>query len=273
VIFKDACNPIPAEIAQFREEYRSKNIQIDNEVATLKATLARLRAEVRTFMDVANKNAQERNAIAEDAGSEIARLQDTLRQIQWGNDSIDYAGTVYNLCPLCDQSEVRGHSPDCLVGAALAAPKPEPMPEPEIVPRPAGGPLAALYADPEFQRDCAEDLAREREALRLTPQDAEREITLRDAVLTERAEIIARRDEEIRRLHAVAAEELKETRRLRHALGLIARDESKTPAVHIARAALAAPGAPTPDSALGDGVAGVVPNLRIKAGKDAEPQV
>lgn len=58
------------------------------------------------------------------------------------------------------------------------------------------------------------------------------------------------RDEEIRRLHAVAAEELKEIRRLRHALGLIAKDESKTPAVHIARAALAAP-KPEPPSEEG----------------------
>jgi hypothetical protein len=47
-----------------------------------------------------------------------------LRQVQWGNEAVDpdsgqLSPTVYNLCPMCDQSEVRGHAPDCLVGMAL----------------------------------------------------------------------------------------------------------------------------------------------------------
>lgn len=74
-------------------------------------------------------------------------------------------------------------------------------------------------------------------------------------------------------------EELGEIRRLREALQKIAGLDSsfdRAPlgeAVEIARTALAAPGAPTPDSALGDGLAGVVPNRHIDAGEDAEPQV
>jgi hypothetical protein len=51
-------------------------------------------------------------------------LYGALREIQWGNAAVDpdsgqLSPTVYNLCPLCDQSEVRGHAPDCLVGNAL----------------------------------------------------------------------------------------------------------------------------------------------------------
>jgi hypothetical protein len=61
----------------------------------------------------------------------------------------------------------------------------EPMPEPEIVPRPAGGPLAALYADPEFQRECAEGLAYERKALQSYLRD-EKIRRLRDEIESNR---------------------------------------------------------------------------------------
>jgi DNA repair exonuclease SbcCD ATPase subunit len=51
-----------------------------------------------------------------------SRTREALRQAQWGNPEIvsrDGSMAVVHLCPLCDQSEARGHSPDCLVGMAL----------------------------------------------------------------------------------------------------------------------------------------------------------
>lgn len=49
------------------------------------------------------------------------RLKAALQQVQWSSDAPDPDDSmvVYHLCPMCDQSETRGHSPDCLVGAAL----------------------------------------------------------------------------------------------------------------------------------------------------------
>ena len=58
---------------------------------------------------------------ADDLAAELAEAVDALREIQWGNHETDDFATVYQLCPLCDQSEVRGHSPDCHVGASIAA--------------------------------------------------------------------------------------------------------------------------------------------------------
>lgn len=57
------------------------------------------------------------------ARAEIARLRDALRQVQWGNETLDTEDleVLYQLCPLCDQSESRGHAPDCLVSMCLEA--------------------------------------------------------------------------------------------------------------------------------------------------------
>jgi hypothetical protein len=54
-------------------------------------------------------------------------VRKALEQIQWGNEDVDplsepLSATIYNLCPMCDQSEARGHAPDCLVGMALSSP-------------------------------------------------------------------------------------------------------------------------------------------------------
>lgn len=53
----------------------------------------------------------------------MRQLIESLKLTQWGN-VVEYLhvgeGTKYiRLCPVCDQSEQRGHSPDCPVGAAL----------------------------------------------------------------------------------------------------------------------------------------------------------
>lgn len=49
------------------------------------------------------------------------RLKEALAMIQWGNVTDVPGGLPYYLCPLCDQIEANGHSPDCHVGAALDA--------------------------------------------------------------------------------------------------------------------------------------------------------
>ncbi len=57
-----------------------------------------------------------------DAEKRIAQLEAALRQVQWGNPevaSLTVDGGLIHLCPMCDQTEKRGHSPDCLVGMAL----------------------------------------------------------------------------------------------------------------------------------------------------------
>ncbi len=48
---------------------------------------------------------------------EIARLREVLASIQWCSDD----GNICQLCPICGQSEMRGHSPDCMIGAVLTA--------------------------------------------------------------------------------------------------------------------------------------------------------
>ena len=48
-----------------------------------------------------------------------AQAVEALRQVQWSNDFMYNDDLTVCLCPLCDQSEKRGHSPDCLVGAAI----------------------------------------------------------------------------------------------------------------------------------------------------------
>ncbi len=64
--------------------------------------------------------------------SEVERLRATLQtarealgQVQWFRNYVDpdsgINGSEYDLCPLCDQSEARGHAPDCLVWIALTA--------------------------------------------------------------------------------------------------------------------------------------------------------
>jgi hypothetical protein len=63
------------------------------------------------------KAAEEREQVLR---AEVERLREALRLAQWGNAEIDpLTDTVYQLCPECDQSEVRGHSPDCRIGAAM----------------------------------------------------------------------------------------------------------------------------------------------------------
>jgi len=52
--------------------------------------------------------------------AENARLRGVLSSIQWCSDAPD-DGIGYHLCPICDQSEVRGHAPDCTIGAVLEA--------------------------------------------------------------------------------------------------------------------------------------------------------
>ena len=42
-----------------------------------------------------------------------------LASIQWCSEPVDGA---YYLCPECDQSEVRGHWPNCRIGLALSIP-------------------------------------------------------------------------------------------------------------------------------------------------------
>jgi hypothetical protein len=51
------------------------------------------------------------------ARAEIERLRDVLRQVQWGNEYINFPAVL--MCPLCDQVPENGHAPDCLVGMCL----------------------------------------------------------------------------------------------------------------------------------------------------------
>jgi hypothetical protein len=48
------------------------------------------------------------------------RLKDIIRQLQWGSAALahDWKGdevfeVLVSLCPLCDQTEAKGHTPDC----------------------------------------------------------------------------------------------------------------------------------------------------------------
>jgi len=88
-------------------------------------------ARGRRFMDRVNQRRQmieERNrqaADSTDTGARIAELEaenaqlrGVLSSIQWCSDA-PADGIVYHLCPICDQSEVRGHAPDCRIGAVL----------------------------------------------------------------------------------------------------------------------------------------------------------
>ncbi len=46
----------------------------------------------------------------------LIKAYDALKQIEWGaGQSPDIA-----MCPLCDQVQANGHSPDCHVGSVLA---------------------------------------------------------------------------------------------------------------------------------------------------------
>lgn len=55
----------------------------------------------------------------------VRLIREALESTQWGNEHFDPEsgsdGTLYKLCPLCDQSEERGHAPDCTVDRALDA--------------------------------------------------------------------------------------------------------------------------------------------------------
>lgn len=104
-----------------------------------------------------------------------------LEQIQWGNPEIySYGGRtgINHLCPQCDQTEERGHSPDCLVGAALeyrVPPLPTPEPLTEDAQRSKGLPDACECCDAPATKkdvegvplcdDCYEDLKRETNAI------------------------------------------------------------------------------------------------------------
>ena len=65
-----------------------------------------------------------KKAMATDAGrnmlARVRQLEAALRQVQWCITSHLW-GTTCHTCPLCDQGEASGHSPDCPVGAALDA--------------------------------------------------------------------------------------------------------------------------------------------------------
>ena len=65
--------------------------------------------------DIASKDA----AIL-DLWEENKRMRDVLRQVQWGNTIAGrWPGELLHMCPLCDQVEGNGHTPDCLVGMCL----------------------------------------------------------------------------------------------------------------------------------------------------------
>ncbi len=51
--------------------------------------------------------------------AELRAAVAALRQVQWGNTVIGDWNLPRYLCPLCDQVERRGHSPDCHVGAVI----------------------------------------------------------------------------------------------------------------------------------------------------------
>ena len=46
---------------------------------------------------------------------ELRAAVDALRLVQWGSRLTAWL----HLCPLCDQSRSRGHTPDCHVGTAI----------------------------------------------------------------------------------------------------------------------------------------------------------
>lgn len=126
--------PFPEHEAWERE-------RVEQQIAALTAELAAARAERDALREQAESACADAEVVgyygdrADSAGqcfreahtaiaAERDQLREALEQVQWGNAEWDPAGgecgCVYQLCPLCDQSEVRGHAPDCPVGRAMA---------------------------------------------------------------------------------------------------------------------------------------------------------
>jgi len=49
----------------------------------------------------------------------VKQLREALEAVQWGSWMPEQDGIATHICPECDQSKQRGHSPDCRVGMAL----------------------------------------------------------------------------------------------------------------------------------------------------------